>query len=90
MRCSAHGRAAGEPNRIVAAWATFSALYSLSSIIPYWSTFRGTCKSLPKGRMMGEEAVNAYLKYYGNAEWIVFIVALTAFARFLGAPWASV
>ena len=34
-----------KPNRIVAAWATFSALYSLS---PYWSTFRGNCKSLPK------------------------------------------
>ena len=74
-----------KPNRIVAAWATFSALYSLSSIIPILVNLQGYLQELAEVRMMGEEYVNAYLKYYGNAEWIVFIVALTAFAGFLGA-----
>ena len=60
-----------KPNRIVAAWATFSALYSLSSIIPILVNLQGYLQE--------------YLKYYGNAEWIGFIVALTAFAGFLGA-----
>ena len=65
--------------------ATFSALYSLSSIIPILVNLQGYLQELAEVRMMGEEYVNAYLKYYGNAEWIVFIVALTAFAGFLGA-----
>ena len=91
MRCScARPRSGLSRTAIVAAWATFSALYSLSSIIPILVNLQGYLQELAEVRMMGEEYVNAYLKYYGNAEWIVFIVALTAFAGFLGASWASV
>ncbi|MFR7737680.1 MAG: MptD family putative ECF transporter S component, partial [Eggerthella lenta] len=46
-----------KPNRIVAAWATFSALYSLSSIIPILVNLQGYLQELAEVRMMGEEYV---------------------------------
>ena len=49
-----------KPNRIVAAWATFSALYSLSSIIPILVNLQGYLQELAEVRMMGEEYVNVY------------------------------
>ncbi len=73
-----------DPNRVCLAWTVYSAMYVASSLLPIAINVNAYVEEATTVRMLDQSYIDAYLFYFGQVEWIVGIVALTALGGFLG------
>lgn len=71
------------PKRITVTWTVYSALYIGVNLLPLW-VFWDTFEQNALAGGMTQEYINAYLDYYSQAGWLIFIFIFTTACGLVG------
>lgn len=69
---------------ITAAWTTFSGLYLLSTLLPFFLNLQAYIESLKNTNGMSQEYIDVFLRYFSNPVLVAGIAVLTMALDFLG------